>query len=503
MLLTEDISRVLLQEMPHGYKMEPLAADIDEELHQAEYADNLLLKEKNTPKEIYYSFLKQTLEENPTLSLRDGIGAVRLAEKKMIHSMFQESLEYETIIKAMTNSVSLAMVNFNKNVENEKQELHPQIRWTMAFLNVSRELNPMLSQASIAQAKPYHSISFTAGNDEDYYTSALREVFKRRPNLSLKDADKLVVKILHKNDHSLKHIKDIMRSSPYFSINDQELPQDDTERCQVLSTISEVLEEFIKNTIQEEIPFPRRAADAVSSMEPEQRDNNDLIIQKMKKELETLQEHQYESDGLKYWKKTLHVIESCFAELQIEKQKAVCEVLMKWSDTISTAISQMDLEHNPQIAAIHDKAVIYKQKAKLEQKEWTKLFDMIEFMDTFAKKMLTDTQEKIRNHPLLRNPSVYKAVPYEELIKRPASKPQDIYLSLLRKVVLEKPQVGILEADIAVKDLLQQFKLNSKQKTYVLSFSPRYRGLSQKIKESEVSRWLSMLALQSKQEKQK
>ena len=501
MLLNEELSKNLMMQPPDSFVAKPVVDDVMAHVDDAEDVDSLLLKEGPASDDIYFSFMKDVLDKNPDLNIRDDLSSLRHAEDKMVMTMFKEDLPYSSIIHAMTNSPFILYADSSKE-ETASLANDSSLRWTMAFFHVSSVINPMFCQDELMYAKPIHLINHNVNSDADIYASALHTILKRKPNLSLRDADKQVVKLLQHNNHDVSYIKKIMRNSPTFNTDLIELPDDAVERVNLMSHITGVFNDFIKDALSSDTVIPKRSVDisipknSSASANAEAEDTNDMILKKMNKELSQLRETQYSSDALHYWENTMKVIASSFAKLQIEKQKAVCEVIIQWSDIITSATHQMSIEENPSIKKIHDRAVDYKEKAKLEEQDWSNLFTMVDSVEKFTKKMLIDTADKIKSHPLMKNPSVYNALPYEELIQTPRHKPQELYYSLLRKAVLDKPNVGILEADIEVKNLLDTFKLNSKQKAFVLTFSPRYAKLPQKTKEAEVTRWLSTIALQ-------
>ena len=495
MLINETVSRDLMASMPDYFIPAPLSENFSASLRDAVPVDSILLELSPSDSDLYFSYFRQVQNQNPNLVFNNDPATLKPIEDRMILDMFHDNIPYSKIIRAMTTSPVTLYTDFSKNdfpglILNEDS-----LRWSVSFAHVSKLINPMFCQESLQFSLSFHNISTTFPSDEAIYESALSTILKRSPSLSLVEADSYVVKLLQKNNNSLDTIKTIMQYSPQFSVDTLSLPDDAIERVGILNHIYEVKNDFINEALNSDMVIPKKESLPPAPTE----ETNDTILEKMKDELHNLQEHQYSSDAMNYWKDALNIIQKSFSALEIEKKQAVCEILLQWSDVIEKATFEMSLEENPEVKNIHDTAIQLKEKAELEEKEWEKLFVIVGNIEEFTQKMLTDTAAKIKEHPLMRNPNIYKATPYDVLIKTQNHKPHEIYYSLLRKVVLDKPNLGILEADTAVKNILDTaFRLNSKQKVSILSHSPRFDKLPQHTKEAEVNRWLSTVAVQER-----
>lgn len=514
MILDEkDIIPVLI-DCPKDISMSPYleVTDIIEKLPSALNIEYLPFHHISYHDEIYLAYLNRALSQIPNLNTSELLSDIpsllnhlEEAEKDMIIDMFMNGMQYRDIIHTMTISPSVQskLESSNSDTQNITDVNAPFLRWATSAFIVSSVINPMLSQDELRYAKPVNSLFNPTTSDE--YISFLHTVLLKNPTLKLNEANKVIIKILTSKNFQYDNgrMENLLAYSPDYrsSLDNIDFKYGDdvtkgyAEKLKVLNSISDLINDTISSDLNPmDYLSPKKfATSAIAEVET----SNDVILNKMRSSLQELKQRQDSSNALDYWIGTLHIIEKTLAELQLDKKQAVCETLKTWSEVIASASEKMDIETSPEVMAIHDKAEEFREKAELEENDWKNLFNMIQSVEDFTKTMISATTDKIKTHPLMQNPLVYNAVPYNTLIKTQKHTPEKIYCSLLRKAVLDNPQVGIHEADIIVKDLLDTFKLNTKQKILILAHSPRYNNLPQKTKEAEVSRWLATVTLQS------
>ena len=145
----------------------------------------------------------------------------------------------------------------------------------------------------------------------------------------------------------------------------------------------------------------------------------------------------------------------------------------------------MALADNPELKKIHERAEAVREGAEKNKATWEQLAFLANKLTSFSREMLQATREQVLRNPLLKNPSVYLAEPFDKLMQSAKHKPRDIYCSALRKAVLEHPGIGIFEADTEVLKILGKFKLDKLQQSIIMAHSPRYRNMPEPSRKNQ------------------
>ena len=510
MLFDVDTARELALTVPSFFKSSELTKNLSADLQIAKPIEDLHLLLNPSASETYFSYLADICKKNPALDVVGSKEDLHKAEGQLICAMFRDHYPYSFIIETMTNSPAVPpqMQSSAKQLEQVAFSLYEKkssLRWIGASGHVVSILNPIVQSAEIETARSFHEHSHYRLDDEEIYYSALRTIWERDPSASLADADRFCVKLLQENQMDREQIKKVLSFSPQYSF--QYIPDESVdatvERVALLEHISETLQIFLDETMKEDLSIPPYNKEITRPEPSDVTFDNEQVLRELVESLDTLHRQQEESDALSFWTKMIQTIEDNFSRVQFEKQKTVCKMLVTWSDAISKAMEQMDLDKSPELEKIHQDSVRFAAQSRLELDDWARISGMTATLDCLSKTMLSETAQKIRLNPLLKNPSIYMATPFEVLIQTKMHTPKQIYFSCLRKAVLDSPGIGIYEADVAVKKTLDTLNINTQAKTQVLSHSPRYDHLPPKTKESSVNQWLSTLAHQEKRASQK
>lgn len=482
MLLDEVYADAISLEPPSGFEAEKRLSDLDTPMASAPSREDFAFELTPSLGDIYITYLKDAKMHYPSLD-HHKLGDLVALEGHMAQALYKDGYAYEDIICVMAKSPTVP-----KNFEKERD-----IRWTMAALRVTQNVNPLVTMLEVEQAKPLRMTAFDLPDDKSLYFSAFKTFLTRKPELRLQDVDDRIVKFLCKNQVEEKRINDILSFSPQFSADYQELPEDDRERFKVLQDLQDNRRAFIQNAMK--APAVAKKPEVKTMEAPKETlDSNEVVLERFMKELRTIRSKQKEVDAVSYWKTVMDSIKRTFEQLDFEKIQSCCRLLIDWCEGAERATREMALQENPEVRKIQRDAAQYIQKTQLMQDDWNKLAEMLVRMETASNKLISETIQSVKRNPLLQNPSVYTATPFEKLVQTPSHKPEEFYFSALRKAVLDSPGIDLLHADLVVKDILGEppCRFNSQQKAIVLAHSPRYYGLSRNQREEEAAHWITV-----------
>lgn len=485
MLLDELYTNALSLTPPSGFQAGERLSDLDTPLATAPSREDFAFEFTPSLADIYITYLKDAKMQYPMLDHHKLEDLVAL-EGHMAQALYKDGYEYEDIICVMAKSPTVP-----KRFEQEQY-----IRWTMATLRVTQNVNPLVTMLEVSQAKPLRTTArtpvFHLPDDKGLYFSTFKTCLMQKPELRLQEVDERIVRLLLKNHVTEKRINDILSFSPQFDADYQVLPEDELEKFKFFQTLQDSRKAFIQKVMQ----GPAEQKTEVKTMEehPTTMDNNEVVLEQFMKELRSIRAKQKEVDAVSYWKTVMNSIKRTFEQLDFEKIQSCCRLLIDWCEGAERATHEMALKENPEVRQIQRDAAKYIRKTQLMQDDWNKLAEMLVRMETASNKLINETIQSVKRNPLLQNPSVYTATPFEKLIQTPSHKPEEFYFSALRKAVIDSPGIDLLHADLVVKDILgaPPCRFNSQQKAIVLAHSPRYYGLSRNQREQEAAHWIAV-----------
>ena len=447
-------------------------SDMEQELKSGPSYEELSYKLYPKYKDIYLAYTGMVLD-------KAGIEYTQEHELKInrpvIQALFRDGYAYEDIINIISTSPLC----------NSYPELSPRIA---AAGQVVVAVNPIVNIPQLKTASyKKENLSMARMSTEEFYFSILKKEMYHTPNQSLAEADKKIVSILLENEYSEEYIWDVLRYSPNYNTNFQLLSNDDIERIGQLQVLKDRFNTFMEEAIHS--PVPLSTVDELSVHDSK----NDFTYEKLMEEIAKIKERQYSIDLVQYWQQSM----DCFTEAlaKTQKVKIICQIMVTWSESIEQAAKQINTSVDADILGISQIADAYKETAKLESDDWDTIYKMADGLTKFSNKLLAETIEITKKNPLMKYPKVYNAVPFEELLRSQSHPAEMIYYSALRNAVLNNPGVGLYEADIKVKEILDAKKnLTDKHKSMIMSHSPRYRHISKQLQRiAEADQWLKSL----------
>ncbi len=447
-------------------------ADMEQELKTGPTYKELAYKLCPKYKDIYLAYTAMVLD-------KDGMEYVPEQELKInrpvIQSLYRDGYAYEDIINIISTSPLC----------NSYPEVSPRIA---AAGQVVAAVNPIVNipQLMIASDKK-ENLSMSKMSTEELYFSILKKEMYRSPNQLLADADKKIVSILLANEYSEDYIREVLRYSPKFNTDFQQLSNDDTERIRQLQEIKDEFNAFMEEAIHSPVPLSTNDELSVHNSK------NDFTYEKLMKEIDEIKKRQYSIDLVQFWRQSMDCFQDALSKTH--KAKTICQIMVTWSESIEQAAKQINTSVDADVHGISQIAEAYKETAKLESDDWDTIYKMAEGLSNFSNKLLNETVEVTTKNPLLKYPKVYNAVPFEELLRSQSHPAEMIYYSALRKAVLNNPGVGLYEADLKVKEILDMHKkLNDKHKSMIMSYSPRYKHVSKQSQRiAEAAQWLKSI----------
>ena len=130
--------------------------------------------------DLYYAFLADVVKEHPMdLEKEEEIFA---RQRDVAKAMWEADMDYFRIIRCLT------YMPLNIGTSD---------RYTDAVIAVASTINPILTLPEVQQAKPINQLAYNSST-HDIYHAYLKAVLQRNPSQRLRDADKEVVKLLHR-----------------------------------------------------------------------------------------------------------------------------------------------------------------------------------------------------------------------------------------------------------------------------------------------------------------
>ena len=447
-------------------------ADMEQELKTGPTYKELAYKLCPKYKDIYLAYTAMVLD-------KDGMEYVPEQELKInrpvIQSLYRDGYAYEDIINIISTSPLC----------NSYPEVSPRMA---AAEQVVDAVNPIVNIPQLLTVSDKkENLSISKLSTEEFYFASLKKEMYRNPSQSLTEADKKIVSILLANEYSEKYISRVLKYSPNYNYDFYILPNDAVERIEQMKIIENDFNTFMDEAIQAPVELP------LEEDIPEQVTSNEFTYEKLMKEIDEIKKRQYSIDLVRFWRQSM----DCFQDVlsKTHKAKTICQIMVTWSESIEQAAKQINTSVDADVHGISQIAEAYKETAKLESDDWDTIYKMADGLTKFSNKLLAETIEITKKNPLMKYPKVYNAVPFEELLRSQSHPAEMIYYSALRNAVLNNPGVGLYEADIKVKEILDAKKnLTDKHKSMIMSHSPRYRHISKQLQRiAEADQWLKSL----------
>lgn len=202
---------------------------------------------------------------------------------------------------------------------------------------------------------------------------------------------------------------------------------------------------------------------------------------------QSLRDMKKESLGLsEFWEKAIQTIKDTMLEMQ--EAVTACNILRVWAAGLQRAAKEFGMEENPAVADIRREAEELLTKKAMEE-EWVKIFDLINRIDHQTDNVLQAMREKSHENPLLAIPSIREAEPLRG--KPQADTPAKLYLSAVKRIVLEDDGVSKNAATIRAVNLLERAHVKEAVICQGLMASPRLQNRSEAERREIVEKWMS------------
>lgn len=293
----------------------------EKDIQQARPVHEILFDVTASEQAIYLSFLRETLQQNPALTLEQN--GYQL-DQKVMFALHRAHMGYERIMYCMSYSATLT-------------DLNPEQRWIMASTRVTNGINPIQTLPEVACAKPLFQVDPT--DKKEMYYAYLKTLFMEHPDATLKENDARIVESLGKT-LSKKDLKKCLQYSPQFQnrLDDVEnLAAPD--RIEQQEKIFDAIQQFIESAITSQ---PKEIA-------PEHIDS-EAAYQTMQEKLRNLKNGPADENLNRYWQDVMETIYQTM--LQINQAEIACKVLRLWSLGIEKAAQEFHLSVDEKFQSI-------------------------------------------------------------------------------------------------------------------------------------------------------
>lgn len=399
--------------------------DYRDAVMRAKSVSDVLLDISAHEQDIYYAFLKKETGFEGYELLGDKDESIK--NSKIIMDMWHNHLDYEKIIRCMT----YAPMFLGKSKEE---------RWQSAVAIVSANLNPMLSFPHISDAKPLFAVN-AYGDPGEVYGSYLKAVLTGNPRMSVIDADKEIVRLMHKSGILPETINGVIGQSVQFLI-----PLENKDGSKSINQVPNS-EEFIQDAIKSLYD------DDVSHTEV----TDDEVYQKMHDRLLSMKPQHEFGDSFDYWQQAISVMKETMVHLN--RLHSMSRVLNLWSIGIERASQELDIEIHPEIKQVQLKLKSLQQAVGDEEEGWREFWTLCAKVESFSRSLFKHFEDIKITNPLMRLPEVQHARPLKEVLDEIPPDYQKLYFGALREVVQGNPGITQDEADmLVISDLIHAGK---------------------------------------------
>lgn len=168
---------------------------------------------------------------------------------------------------------------------------------------------------------------------------------------------------------------------------------------------------------------------------------------------QALRDMKKKSLGLvEFWETAIQTIKDTMLEMQ--EAATACNILRVWSAGLQCAAKEFGMEENSEVAGVRKEAEGLLAGKNMGE-EWEHIFDMIVRIDRETAYVLQEVRENPHENKLLAIPAIREAEPLTKG-KLQADNPAKLYLSAVKRVVLDDDSVGRNAAVIRAVNLLER-----------------------------------------------
>ncbi|MGM9539127.1 hypothetical protein [Anaerovibrio sp.] len=434
-----------------------MADDPMEAIQKADAVEDVLMNIASTDEDIYYAFLKEALKgenyfnktEQEENILNFGIAG------KMLHA----NMDYQSIIRCMSYSPMFAgpgKRDFKK-------------RWDRAVSFTCLAVNPVLSFTDTVQAKPLALLNIYADEPGEIYSSCLKTILYKMPNLTIQSADEEIVRLLLnagcKEDDRL--LRQVMFNSLNFNFSNSD---NLVARHEHNKNVYEKLDKFLADAIRKtkEAPGPFKVK-KLSDQE---------IYDDMQQKIRAMKELHEKGDGFQYWTTAINIISDTMARLQHLQNMG--KTLNIWAVGLERASMELGLNASPdkELQANIKELLQSIKDVQEERKQWNAFWPLYAKIDVCSKELIKKMAEVQQQNPLMKLPEVQHAESLAEVVHRESIPANVLYFAALKDVVIKNPGVTQDEADNLVIEKLLTARRSEDDVMLAVSHSPCFRNLN-------------------------
>ena len=490
MRIDEEYSKMIQASINLAAPLKPMPDDFQAAVAAAQPVDRILLSGQADSQDVYLSFFAQVKKAHPELEPTDPESMGKI-DRQIIQELHDKRYPYECIIQSLASSPSIPGPS------------ESAMRLAQAAKKVTEYLNPILSLPQVDRAETLQQcLSRESHSQADLYNAALKTVLDRKPTINITEADILTAKVLLHNDQPEEYVKECLEYSP--EIQNQRIHADACEemvdKVEAYRKVTEYKEQILASAALAKLPMKDKPAKSVPKLTANVVRTDDEVYQQMRQDLLQLRDSEKMQNVMQYWKDVMNVIQE--SVIQAQKAQTLLKVISTWTSGVNKAANDFGLQKSPELTEIQKqtKEVLQAIQSKQaeDEKEWRTIYYMIGQMENLSNVMFSKTMQAIQENPLLKEPIVHQAKPWETVMGNDKKDPAELYASALRKTILENPGIGIYEADKKIVDLLRQHKISEEKCLKTMSQSIRYQGLQDTRQKAEAKQWLKDLAVQEK-----
>lgn len=428
-----------------------------EAIQKAGAVADVLMDMSATDEDIYYAFLKEALHgENYFYKSEAEENVLNFAiAEKMLHA----NMDYQSIIRCMSYSPMFA--------GSGKRDFKK--RWDKATSFTCLAVNPVLSFTDMVQAKPLALINIHADEPGEIYSSCLKTVLCKMPNLTIQSADEEIVRLLLnagvKEDDRLLH--QIMSNSLNFNFSNSD---DLVVRHEHNKIVCEKLDNFLAEAVRKtkEAPGPFKVK-KLSDQE---------IYDDMQQKIRAMKELHEKGDGFQYWQTAINIISDTMSRLQHLQNMG--KTLNIWAVGLERASMELGLNASPdKELQANIKALLQSIKdVQEERKQWNAFWPLYAKIEMCSKELMKKMAELQQQNPLMKLPEVQHAEPLSDVIHRESIAAEVLYFAALKDVVTKNSGVTQDEADNLIIEKLLAARRSEDDVMLAVSHSPCFRNLN-------------------------
>ena len=407
--------------------------------------------------DLYYSFLADVVKQHPMDLEKEE--EVFSRQRDVAKAMWKADMDYFRIIRCLT------YMPLNIGTSD---------RYTHAVIAVASTINPVLTLPEIQQAKPINQLTYNSSN-HDIYHSYLKAVLQRNPSQKLRDADKEVVKLLHRAKLPADTIKNCLKDNSLEFMTPVSTGDAVTDYQKTLAVYNR-LRALLKEAYQE--IEPKRP---MSMLDINPLDEDNVVYQKMQTAIRQMKDQHEQGDSFQYWEKSIRIMQETLNRFNAFQNLSKTVTILTVG--VARAAKECEVKIPPELEQIQKQLQALNQQTDRRKQDWMTLRETADRVVKISTQLVGELREKRAKNPLLQLVEVQHAKPLAQVLQEPKPVPKELYFASLRQIARGNPGILPDQADLLVAKQLRAAKLSDDVCLMALRASPCFRQLdsSQKM----------------------